>query len=294
MLDANAKIKLDGKLDEEAWKTAASLPTLVNLSTGRVVKDKGLLSATVKLLWNEQALFMAFDVHERDLDGGFKKTAKEPPVWKRDALEFIFKTDAQANNKDYYRVAVGLQNLVFDSVYDDFETPNLPDRGPVGDLRWSSNVKTGLTLSGTLDDASDEDQGYIEELEFPWASFARNNGFVAKDGASLWLNFAVWSRGAAPIGFVPYFDDKSLQVARHFGKIVLAPAGTPPTEPSQVPPLTTQLPAALVEAQAAATAAVTKMAGVTAAVTSDSAKPAANASASPVVNEAEKPENNGE
>jgi hypothetical protein len=105
-------------------------------------------------------------------------------------------------------------------------------------------------VSGTIDDASDDDQGYVEEIQFPWAAFDRNKDFVVKAGSSLWVNFAVWSQGNA-WGLSPYFGDKSLQVARRFAKVVLSPAGTPSAAPTQVPSLTTELPASLAAAQAA-------------------------------------------
>lgn len=279
LLESSSTIKLDGKLDEEAWKTAATLPALVDMLNGKVPAADAPVTAQVKFLWNDQALYVAFDVREKDIEGGFKKTVKEPALWKRDALEFIFKLNDKADNKNYYRIATGPLNLVFDSVYTDFEVPNVPDRGPVGDLAWSSKVKVATTVSGSIDDASDDDQGYVQELQFPWASFDHDKDFVAKAGASLWLNFAVWSQRNA-LGFSPYFSDKSLQVARRFGKIVLAPAGTPNAAPTQVPAVTTELPANLAAAQAAALAATSN------APAASSAKPAAD--------EAKKPADNAE
>jgi hypothetical protein len=274
LLESNSAIKIDGKLDEEAWKIAASVPVLADLSSGREPAADAPLIGKAKLLWNDQSLFVALEVQDKDLEGGFKKNAKEPLLWKRDAVEFVFKLNDKPDNKDYYRIATGLQNLVFDSFYEDFAVPNLPDRGPVGDLVWSSKIKYAVQVSGTVDDAEDDDVGYVEEIQFPWSAFDRSKDFVARAGASVWINFAVWSEGDA-IGYSPYLSDKSLQVARRFGKIVLSPVGTPNTAATQVPGVTTELPASLAAAQTAALAALA--AGTPAAATkpaADGAQPA--------------------
>jgi hypothetical protein len=251
LLESNSSIKIDGKLDEEAWKTAATIPVLADMSSGREPVDDAPLSGKAKLLWNDQALFVALEVQDKDLEGGFKKNAKEPLLWKRDAIEFVFKLNDKPDNANYYRIATGLQNFVFDSFYEDFAVPNLPDRGPVGDLTWSSKINFAAQVSGTVDDADDDDVGYVEEIQFPWSAFDRSKDFIARAGSSVWINFAVWSQGDA-IGLSPYVSDKSLQVARRFGKIVLSPAGTPSSAPTQIPGVTTELPASLAAAQVAA------------------------------------------
>lgn len=278
LLESTSTIKIDGKLDEEAWKTAVTVASLPDLANGRQPDSDASVTAQVKILWNDEGLYFGFDVHDKDVEGGFKKTAKEPPLWKRDALEFVFKLSDKADNKDYYRVATGPQNLWFDSAYDDFAVPNVPDRGPVGNLAWSSKSKSAVQVSGTLDDASDDDQGYVQEILFPWAAFDRNQNFAVRAGSSLWVNFAVWSQGNA-WGLSPYFGDKSLQVARRFGKLVLSPAGTPNAAPTQVPSLTTELPASLAAAQAAAITVPT----------ANAAKPAADGASPATANEAKAP-----
>lgn len=249
-------IKLDGKLDEEAWKTAASLPNLVSLKSNRAPAEDAPNRAAAKLLWNEKSLFLGLDVRDDDLEGGFPKTAKEPPLWKRDGFEIVLKVDGKADNKNYYRILVNLQNLVFDSAYTDFELPAHEKLGPVGYREWSSRVKVATLITGTVGDASDSDQGYVQEIEIPWVSFEQDRGFTAKADAVVWANFGVRARGDV-FGFSPYLGDGSLQVARRFGKLLLGstsatgtvPAGgTTPVAPaaaSSVKPLFADLPAVL-------------------------------------------------
>ena len=250
MLESSSKLTIDGNPTEPAWRNAATLPILVDMDNGHPTYSSSRFSGSTKLLWNEEALYLAVQVHDQDLSGGFKKSAKEPPVWKRDGFELVMKLDETRDNSNYYRIAVGLQGLIFDSAYDDFELPVSDKAEPLGHLEWSSNVQSAIVLSGTMDDASDVDEGYAMEVSIPWSAFAKDKEFVPRAGSALWANFAIHSQGKS-LGFVPYYTDQSLQVARRFGKLVLSPAGTPASEPTEIEPLMQELPERLTKAQAA-------------------------------------------
>ncbi len=74
-LEPTLTIKLDGKLDEPAWKTAASTGPLVNVRTGEP-NQAFPVNAEVKLLWSDAGMYVAFSVAETDLIGASRRGIK--------------------------------------------------------------------------------------------------------------------------------------------------------------------------------------------------------------------------
>src|SRR6188768_1845437 len=116
-LEPTVTIKLDGKLDEPAWKTAASTGPLVDVRTGEPNKAFPV-NAEVKLLWSDAGMYVGFSVADTDLIGGFKKGEQDPHLWTKDTVEMMVDPDGDGDNKDYYEIQVNPQNLVFDSQFD--------------------------------------------------------------------------------------------------------------------------------------------------------------------------------
>jgi hypothetical protein len=271
MLEQTETIELDGQMNETAWKSAAQLSSLLDMVRDEVPATDAPFTAEAKLLWDVRGLYLGVRVRDADVQGGFVARGGELPLWKRDALEMVFKNGEKPDNESYYRVAVNPQNLVFDAFYKDLELPE-GDRRGLGDTAWHSGVKVATAVFGTLEQPEDEDEGYGQELFIPWASLSRPAPFLPLPGAAIWFNFAVHSQGMA-LGFSPYMSDGSLQFARDLGKLVLVPpvpraaaptaATTSPTPagthvstiPTRIAPLTVELPVQVLEHEAAVVAA---------------------------------------
>ncbi|MGC4065597.1 MAG: carbohydrate-binding family 9-like protein [Polyangiaceae bacterium] len=270
MIEQTETIDIDGEMKEPAWKTAARLPSLLDMVHDEIPSTDAKFSAEARLLWDVRGLYLGVRVRDADVQGGFVARGDELPLWKRDALEMVLKSGDKPNNENYYRIAVNPQNLVFDSFYRELEIPDGSRRG-FGDTSWQSGVKVATSVSGTLEQPEDEDEGYGQELFIPWASLNHPAPFVPLPGASIWFNFAVYSQGTA-LGFSPYLGDGLLQFARDLGKLVLNPqvASSPvsktatastsnpaPSLPTRIGPLTAELPTQVLEHEAALVAAHT-------------------------------------
>ena len=109
----------------------------------------------------------------KDIVGGFKKTDHDPHLWTKDTVEMMVDPDGDGDNKDYYEIQINPQNLVFDSQFDDYNQPKVEPDGPFGHQDWSANLKSAVTLDGTVDKSDDEDRGYTVEAFIPWKSFSK-------------------------------------------------------------------------------------------------------------------------
>jgi len=219
VLDAKTKIKIDGKLDEEAWKEAPSAK-LVDVNTGKS-NPKSPVGGDVRVLYSPQGLYVAFDAKDKDIVGGFKKTDKDPHLWTKDTVEIMIDPDGDGDNKDYYEVQISPQNLVFDSQYDDYNVPKQEPDGPFGHQEWSSGVKSAVTLDGTIDKSDDVDQGYVVEAFLPWKSFGKAKKTPPALGDTWRMNFYVMQDNSG-VAWSPLLKKGNFHKASRFGNVLFA------------------------------------------------------------------------
>ncbi|HEY6078077.1 MAG TPA: carbohydrate-binding family 9-like protein [Polyangiaceae bacterium] len=216
---ASEPLVIDGKLDEPAWTFAASTGSFVNVATGEAPTGAEL-AASAKLLFDDEALYIGFEVQDEDLRGGFDTQAPDPHLWTRDTVEVMIDPSGDGDNRDYYEIQVGPQNLVFDSQFDDYNQPRLEPDGPFGHQEWSSRLRSAVVLRGTLDDER-EDEGYVVEMAIPWSSFdkAKRSPPRAED---IWrMNFYAMQNNGG-VAWSPILRQGNFHLGSRFGRIRFA------------------------------------------------------------------------
>jgi hypothetical protein len=261
-LDKTARILVDGKLTEPAWTTAASTGAFVNVSTGKADAAHPV-QGSAKLLWDDKALYVAFEVTDKDIIGGFKKTDVDPHLWTKDTVEIMIDPDGNGDNKDYYEIQVSPQNLVFDSQFDTYNMPKGGPEGPFGNQTWQSKLKSAVVVDGTLDKEGDEDKGYTVELSIPWASLDKAKTTPPALGDTWRMNFYAMQNNSG-VAWSPIMGKGNFHKASQFGKVLFAEKGWEP------PP-----PAAMAEAAASGPTSVTAALSTGAPAPALSAAPAA-------------------
>jgi len=222
-LEPSVTIKLDGKLDEAAWKTAPSTGPLLDVRTGEPNRAFPV-NGEVKVLWSDAGMYVGFSVAETDLIGGFKKGEQDPHLWTKDTVEIMVDPDGEGDNKDYYEIQINPQNLVFDSQFDAYNEPKVEPDGPFGHQDWSSNLKSAVTLDGTLDKSTDEDRGYTVEALIPWKSFAKAAKLPPEPGSSWRINFYAMKNNGG-VAWSPILGQGNFHKASRFGRIVWTKKG---------------------------------------------------------------------
>ena len=222
-LEPTLAIKLDGKLDEPAWKTAASTGPLVDVRTGEPNKAFPV-NGEVKLLWSDAGMYVGFSVADTDLIGGFKKGEQDPHLWTKDTVEIMVDPDGDGDNKDYYEIQINPQNLVFDSQFDAYNEPKVEPNGPFGHQEWSANLKSAVTLDGTVDKSTDEDRGYTVEVLIPWKSFGKAQKLPPEVGSSWRINFYAMKNNGG-VAWSPILGQGNFHKASRFGRVVWSKKG---------------------------------------------------------------------
>lgn len=213
---ADADVTIDGKLDEGAWSAAAVAGPFVDVSSGRP-NAKLPVQGKARLLWSDAYLYVAFEIDDRDVRGGFPADAKDPHLWERDTAEVMIDPDGDGDNVDYYEIQIGPQNLVFDSAFDAYNKPRGGPAGPFGHEDWSSRVESRVIVRGSLD-GEGADEGYAVEARFPWPAFHKAKQAPPKPGDVWRMNFyAMQDNGGA--SWSPILREGNFHKASRFGRV---------------------------------------------------------------------------
>lgn len=211
-----AQVVIDGKLDEAAWVTAASTGAFVNAGTGEPPSGHDV-AGHVKLLFDDEWLYLGFDVHDEDVRGGFDPQQTDPHLWTRDTVEVMIDPEGDGDGYDYYEIQVNPQNLVFDSQFDNYNEPKVEPNGPFGHQEWSSQLKSAVVVRGTLDDDK-EDDGYVVEMAIPWASFGKAKRVPPRPPDMWRMNFYAMQNNGG-VAWSPILGQGNFHRAIRFGRV---------------------------------------------------------------------------
>lgn len=160
---------IDGKLDDEAWKSAQvidkfMLPWLQD-------KNRPAKTATkARLLWDREFLYFSAELEDHDLFADV--TEHDGKTWDNDVFELFFKPSG--DKEPYYEFQVNAAGTQFDMF--------IPTREP-GKFDFAKFVKADpfhidskVALRGTLNQREDKDQGWTVEGKLPWSDFKMTGG----------------------------------------------------------------------------------------------------------------------
>lgn len=160
---ATSPITIDGKGDDAAW---ANAPWVDDFRAWWLPADqqKAKTRTRAKLLWDADYLYFFAEMEDHDLYTPTKD--HQGWVWLGDVFELFLKP--AADKPAYYEFEVNPANATLELF--------LPSRGAGGFARFAAltkvEMKTAVQLKGTLNDASDRDEGWSCEGRIKWADLA--------------------------------------------------------------------------------------------------------------------------
>jgi hypothetical protein len=146
----NGSIKLDGKLDEAAWKDAPSTGEFTRTMDGMKADQK----TTAKVLYDDKNLYVAFEMEDKDVWSTLTKN--DDKLWTQEAVEMFI--DADGDGKTYVELQTNPKGAIFDSYLPAYRQ-NQND--------WSSGMKVAVKVDGTVDVRTDVDKGWVAEMQIP-------------------------------------------------------------------------------------------------------------------------------
>ena len=203
-------IRIDGRLNEEAWQHAPRSPRFVDIITGQPT----IHDTRAMVLWDETNLYVAFRVEEPLVHARF--TTNNSPIYYDNDVEIFI-----AGRDTYYEFEINGYNttyeafFIWDEAYEkngyaslpEFARSNMvpfngvgftthPRGGRLGNFNWHFPGKqTAVFIDGTVNDDRDRDRGWTVELAFPWQGMAQlakadHRSLPPKDGDVWRMDFS--------------------------------------------------------------------------------------------------------
>jgi hypothetical protein len=221
-LSPGDRVNIDGRLDEPLWRTTAITRPFVHPGNGQALPDSAPLGGTARLRYDHEHLYVAIVAKDVDVQGGFDVHATDPHLWTRDTVELMLDPEGDGDNRDYYEIQVNPQGLVFDSQFDDYNQPRVLPDGPFGHQDWRAELKVAVTFQGTLDDARDQDEGYVVEMALPFRVLTKVKTLPPQPGTEWRANFYVMQNNGG-VSWSPILGQGNFHRATRFGRLRFGP-----------------------------------------------------------------------
>lgn len=163
---SDGAIKVDGKLDDQGWTQAASTGPFVRSPDGKP-NPSSPVNAEAKIAWDDDHLYFAFQVHDKNPTSPFSPADEDPHVWEySSAVELMIQPGDPGNNERYYEIQVDTAGAVWDTRFDDYNKPitggPAPETKRYGHQSWKSGLDKAIVIDG-------EAGHYTVELAIPFS-----------------------------------------------------------------------------------------------------------------------------
>ncbi|MDB6078794.1 MAG: hypothetical protein JWO82_2541 [Akkermansiaceae bacterium] len=158
--------RIDGDLSDDAWDKAPWSSDFVDIRGGSAPAPR--YRTRMKMLWDDKALYVCAKLADPHVWGTL--TEKNAVIYQDNDFEIFIDPDGDGLN--YYEFemnALGtIWELTLDKPYSKGGQPTLGTNLP--------GLKSAVKVQGTINDPSDEDQGWTVEVAIPWADMTRYLG----------------------------------------------------------------------------------------------------------------------
>lgn len=151
---------IDGYVNESAWEAAPWTDPFVDIQGD--VKPAPPLKTRVKMLWDDDYLYIAAELEEPHVWGTLQK--HDQIVFHDNDFEVFIDPDGDA--AQYYEIEINALNTIFDL----FLVKTYRNGGPALHGWDLKGLRSAVAVHGTLNDPNDVDEGWSVELAMPWSA----------------------------------------------------------------------------------------------------------------------------
>jgi hypothetical protein len=168
---------IDGKLDDDAWKSVPWTKTFQAIKGGRLPKSPG----RAKIAWDFRHLYLAFETQDAEINA--KKRDRDGPMWEDDAFEIFL--DAAGRGDHYIEIGINAENCYYDYLV-------IPRSPAIGPGHFPEITLNGLvTQTGRL-----EGGGWTAEVAIPWRCIKSAPALPPRKGDAWRINLLQVDRDA--------------------------------------------------------------------------------------------------
>lgn len=240
---------IDGRGDDAVWQQVRELSPLRDIEGADIPHE-----CRIKMAWDDAYLYIFADMQEQHLWATL--TEHDSVIYRDPDFEVFIDPDGDGIN--YIELEINALNTTWDL----FLTRPYRFNSPYILHDWEMpGLRHAVHLRGTLNDASDTDDGWSVELAIPWSSITSHasqprKGLAPEAGSSMRFNFsrvnwAVRPDTASPCGYAKQTDTAgnllpesnhvwaptgrvNIHLPEHWGRVVFSPRSA--AEWESVPP----------------------------------------------------------
>ncbi len=182
-------IRIDGRLEDAAWKQAEWTSDFVDIEGAG--KPKPRFRTRVKMLWDENYLYIAAELEEPDVKATL--TLHDSVIFRDNDLEVFLKP--LPATPSYYEFEINALNTGWDLF---LPKPYRMNGRPSNS--WEiAGLRTAVAVDGTLRrvearspvPAGDQDRGWTVEIAYPWRAFDARQPVPQPHAGTEWrINFS--------------------------------------------------------------------------------------------------------
>lgn len=208
-------ITIDGKLDEAAWSTATALGPFVQPGSG-AESNGSPADGFARIAWDNSKLYFGFVVRDRSPFSPFTQDDNDPHIWeKSSAVEIMLQPGDPGDNREYYEIQVDVHGAVFDTRWDDYNTP-ITGHGEgrvFGHMDWSGQIERAVYVQN--------DGFYAIEMAILWSAFAKARVAIPPRPGDVWrLNLYTFRDGQSiALAWSPIRGQGNFHKSSRFGRI---------------------------------------------------------------------------
>ncbi|WP_299499849.1 carbohydrate-binding family 9-like protein, partial [Mucilaginibacter sp.] len=172
---------IDGNINELVWHQTAWTSEFVDIEGA--AKPKPALPTMVKMLWDDSCLYIAAQIAEPQVWATLRR--HDDIIFRDNDFEIFISPDD--TTPPYFEIEVNALNTIFDLLL------NKPYRdGGNAIINWDvKGLHSAVKIQGTLNDASDKDEGWTVEMAIPFKSVSLGIGAkTPREGTQWRINFS--------------------------------------------------------------------------------------------------------
>ncbi len=150
-------ITIDGKMDEPSWQKTSWSSNFIDIEGIK----KPTYETKFKMLWDDTNIYFFAELKEPHVWGTLKQ--KDTIIFYNNDFEIFLDPDGDTHN--YYEFEMNALNTIWDL----YLSKPYRNNGHITDGWDFKGIKTAVQVNGTLNNASDIDEGWSVEIAIPWS-----------------------------------------------------------------------------------------------------------------------------
>ncbi len=175
-------IKIDGILDEKAWKDAPHTESFVDISGDGFPPPR--FNTRAKMLWDDENLYISAELEEPSVWADL--SLRDTIVYYNNDFEVFIDPDGDGHN--YFEIETNAIGTIFDLFV---QRPYRAKQRAFVTFEWNApGMQLATHINGTLNNSKDKDKGWTVEIAIPHKAIAAEFDNYYKAGNYLRVGFS--------------------------------------------------------------------------------------------------------